>query len=562
MPHSSRDASSKHRARDADHVSSSSTSRMAPTDDVDAILPVAAPAVSSNDSSRRSSAHRKLHHGSASTTAKPDKEERDRKKSSGLKSFLTLKEPSLSAFEQYAQQQRKLANMPGVSSAKLPTKVPKVNSRWDGLPEAARRKTESDKAAVTATSKRHSISLMPKGPRRSSASTSTASSSGSRTAAPSVTMANWASSPIAPWSEPPEQATPQIVPFADPQWHPSSSTLNSSVSIPRSPHHRQTELPTDVPDLPEMTCFFPDANGNLHNAPPNILETDESGDYAPYQTPLSTLSSAKSQASGSPSRKQGTKTSSSTTSSTSRSSLFGFRKKSSKESGSSSKRHSHGSSRNASVPVQSPRSAPSDVRRATDAVVTLPQTVLEGEASDSDSSSSSSDEDSDDDNSAVASGQRSVSTRMSGTPSDIESRLNRMSVDTSMTSITQDSRNTAPTSSRSLRMRAATANSGTYPAVYSPGYSTTSSITSPITSPRSVATSSYTYSAQSPMIRTTHNGAPSPITMAPRYQNPAIAPWETMELPTYLTNGSNNTSGRATPDNGKKKPWSRLMAGK
>lgn len=72
-----------------------------------------------------------------------------KRKSSGVMSFLTLREPSTSALEQFAEHERKKAAqkgvksvaavMPGVSSQKIPNHVPKVNSKWDGLPEHAKR---------------------------------------------------------------------------------------------------------------------------------------------------------------------------------------------------------------------------------------------------------------------------------------------------------------------------------------------------------------------------------------------------------------------------------------
>jgi hypothetical protein len=69
--------------------------------------------------------------------------------------FLSLKEPSTSALEEFAEQERKKAAqkggkastimMSGVSSQKLPEHVPKVNSKWDGLPPSARKSKDKDK---------------------------------------------------------------------------------------------------------------------------------------------------------------------------------------------------------------------------------------------------------------------------------------------------------------------------------------------------------------------------------------------------------------------------------
>ena len=76
-----------------------------------------------------------------------------KKKSGGILGFLTLKEPSSTAWEEFAEQQRRLeaqkssgtriVGMPGVSSQKLPEYVPPVNSKWDGLPDTASPRKDS-----------------------------------------------------------------------------------------------------------------------------------------------------------------------------------------------------------------------------------------------------------------------------------------------------------------------------------------------------------------------------------------------------------------------------------
>ncbi|MCJ1362113.1 hypothetical protein MMC16_001215 [Acarospora aff. strigata] len=70
--------------------------------------------------------------------------------------FLTVKEPSAQALLDYQEHVRKQAQtrkgrltpvgMPGVSSAKLPPTVPKVNSRWDGVPHAVKEKSKETDA--------------------------------------------------------------------------------------------------------------------------------------------------------------------------------------------------------------------------------------------------------------------------------------------------------------------------------------------------------------------------------------------------------------------------------
>jgi len=81
--------------------------------------------------------------------ASPDlaPQEEKRSKRGNVFAFLTLKEPSQQAFQEYAQLQRQQAALKSTSSAKLatvsqqklPVDVPKVNSKWDGMPNNAPR---------------------------------------------------------------------------------------------------------------------------------------------------------------------------------------------------------------------------------------------------------------------------------------------------------------------------------------------------------------------------------------------------------------------------------------
>ncbi|KAF2682849.1 hypothetical protein K458DRAFT_390764 [Lentithecium fluviatile CBS 122367] len=86
-----------------------------------------------------------------------------KKKKNGVLSFLTIKEPSQLALEQYAESQRKQTAAKGghaapvglqsISLQKLPANVPKVNSKWDGIPESLK----SSKSSI-ASPKRESSS--------------------------------------------------------------------------------------------------------------------------------------------------------------------------------------------------------------------------------------------------------------------------------------------------------------------------------------------------------------------------------------------------------------------
>ncbi|KAL8994001.1 MAG: hypothetical protein Q9169_005916 [Polycauliona sp. 2 TL-2023] len=88
----------------------------------------------------------------SSTLLSPQAAKEPKKKSSSVFKFFSVKEPSTQAFEAYQEQMKKrgttqagranAVGLPGVSSAKLPPTVPKVNSKWDGVPQPAKEKVK------------------------------------------------------------------------------------------------------------------------------------------------------------------------------------------------------------------------------------------------------------------------------------------------------------------------------------------------------------------------------------------------------------------------------------
>jgi hypothetical protein len=92
-----------------------------------------------------------------------------KKKKGSVFGFLSLKEPSQLAFEQYAEAQRKQALEKGspsptgrpastYASKKLPGNVPKVNSKWDGVPDSIKnRHSKSSSSSTKSTKNRHSV---------------------------------------------------------------------------------------------------------------------------------------------------------------------------------------------------------------------------------------------------------------------------------------------------------------------------------------------------------------------------------------------------------------------
>lgn len=106
-------------------------------------------------------------------------------KASGIISFLTLKEPSTAAFQEFAESQRRQAVVKDsapmgsetVTRQKLPGHVPKVNSKWDGMPKAAQGISgRSPKQSMESRKSKKSISAS----RKLSSSRGTSSSSSSQ----------------------------------------------------------------------------------------------------------------------------------------------------------------------------------------------------------------------------------------------------------------------------------------------------------------------------------------------------------------------------------------------
>lgn len=127
-------------------------------------------------------------------TPNPSAKDMKRKKRNSLLGRLSLKEPSTSAFEKFAKQQQKQAaskggrmtavGLPGISSQKMPPDVPKVNSKWDGLPSPVTEKTEHRNAhrdSVFSVTTRNSGSSSP----HMSSQASFSSGDGCRTASSS-----------------------------------------------------------------------------------------------------------------------------------------------------------------------------------------------------------------------------------------------------------------------------------------------------------------------------------------------------------------------------------------
>ena len=194
------------------------------------------------------------------------------KKGGSFFSVLSVKEPSAQAFEDYQNQMRKktqgnkgrptTVGMPGVSSAKLPSTVPKVNTKWDGVPQVVKEKEkEKDKAkdsyrlSVSAQSTREGAQRRPAELVRSATAHSASStSSGNRLAE------------IYGWSTPSRSSGSIAKDFAlehnKPKKTPSTTTLPETslfATHPKLPPRATSDQPSpavplaiDIPPVPEL----------------------------------------------------------------------------------------------------------------------------------------------------------------------------------------------------------------------------------------------------------------------------------------------------------------------
>lgn len=186
-----------------------------------------------------------------------------KKKGNSMFGFLTLKEPSQSALEQFAEKQRKQATeksgkvsavgIPSVSMQKLPPTVPKVNSKWDGIPESLKAKEAAQKKRENfLNSERAKLKSFgsPEG------SVVTFESSGSRNPPNSIASSSNSSarrsshsrSISSEGSQPRDKSNRFTSP---PGFNPSAAGLKTRASL-KSP---------SMTSLPEISYFFPDEPG-------------------------------------------------------------------------------------------------------------------------------------------------------------------------------------------------------------------------------------------------------------------------------------------------------------
>lgn len=208
---------------------------------------------SQQSSGRRSSSDRETASSkSGSIHAEPTANEQMRaqakKKTRSIFDFVKLKEPSSNALAQFAEAQRKQATekgnkqvvgLPGVSKQKLPSGVPKVTSKWNGLPSKPS-STNPDGRASSGYDREMS-GAMPS-TSRLSLSTSSSRSSGSPHIPSKVRKKSVA---VAPWLE--DEPAVMAKSIQNAALH--QAAAKSYVSL--------NESAESTSSLPEMTSFFP-----------------------------------------------------------------------------------------------------------------------------------------------------------------------------------------------------------------------------------------------------------------------------------------------------------------
>ncbi|MCJ1370120.1 hypothetical protein MMC20_001332 [Loxospora ochrophaea] len=227
-----------------------------------------------------------------------------KKKSSSFFKFLTVKEPSTQAWLDYQESLRKqnagqnkdngrvsAVGLPMVSSAKLPRTVPKVNSKWDGVPESVKEKEKRLKAGNRMST--HSQASGPVATRGDNLSrTSSSASLGSKLSRDGRSLLLDSSSTSARSASPLRASSissgSDVKDFGDVQ-------IRSRSCPTTTPLDTISYLPPDVPAPPEIPEIYrkksePGSTHGLdvprHSASPSLTPTDPSPCTPPFSSPL------------------------------------------------------------------------------------------------------------------------------------------------------------------------------------------------------------------------------------------------------------------------------------
>lgn len=235
-------------------------------------------------------------------------EKPSKSKGSSFLNFFSVKEPSQQAFEEYERRMRAKGptsdgrtgsgGLPGVSSAKMPAMVPKVNSNWDGVPQAIKLKEKEKKSGAPARLDKFSRSISTAGSDRSKKTVSSTNSSETSSVRFKPGFSRFDSSSgtgdLYGWeSASPTNDSRDQFENADVQSDHRSASISSQLrkrmalsSHPvRTPHVPENYLDTDLPPLPS-------ASGHASHGFP--LSGKEIPLYTPAQSSSSTITSSES----------------------------------------------------------------------------------------------------------------------------------------------------------------------------------------------------------------------------------------------------------------------------
>ncbi|CAF9942036.1 hypothetical protein IMSHALPRED_003168 [Imshaugia aleurites] len=189
-----------------------------------------------------------------------------KKRSSFFSGLFSVKEPSAQALQDYQQQMMKqgggrvtAVGIPGVSTAKLPATVPKVNSKWDGVPQTSKEKEkqyDATRQSMTGSSRQLATSGSGGSEHRAISTADSSTKRLSRGTLGGASMQSVSSNNLAElygWEASDYRSASSAIDFAA-EHRPSTARSTSSWSAP--PLQQGSSLtPDDLP--PPPTVSFP-----------------------------------------------------------------------------------------------------------------------------------------------------------------------------------------------------------------------------------------------------------------------------------------------------------------
>ena len=209
-----------------------------------------------------------------------------KKRPSFFSGLFSAKEPSAQAFAEYEKRLLKQGRgrastkaLPGVSTAKLPPSVPKVNSKWDGIPQMQREKEDLNGLSITGQNQGPGTTRSAGSDSRSQYTTTSQKRLSRGTLGGVSTHSSSSANRLADlygWeinSNPVSSSSSAVVDFAA-EHRPSTSRLQTSHSAP---------APTQRPPPLDTTSLFPAYVSSPYsmNSPSHIEPSTPNGPYSP-----------------------------------------------------------------------------------------------------------------------------------------------------------------------------------------------------------------------------------------------------------------------------------------